>query len=103
MDFLIPTIPPILITLHGGLDENENDSPLFNHKTNWNMFRDILEQNMEISLKTNNELDSAVAHLNDNILYAATQSTPSIKMITLKKTPAFIRDKIRQKRKLRRI
>jgi len=62
------------------------------------MFCDILEQNMEIniSLKTNNELDSAVAYLNDNIIYAATQSTPSIKMITLKKTPAFIRDKLRR-------
>jgi len=67
------------------------------------MFRVILEQNMEIniSLKTNNEMDSAIAYLNDNIIHAATQSTPSIKIITLKKTPAFIRDKIRQKRKLR--
>jgi len=42
------------------------------------MFRVILEQNMEIniSLKTNNELDYAVAYLNDNIIYAA--RTPSI-------------------------
>lgn len=65
----------------------------------------ILEQNMEIniSLKTNNELDSAIAYLKDNIIYAATQSTPSIKITTLNKTPAFIKDKIRQKRKIRRI
>jgi len=55
------------------------------------LYLTILEQNMEmnISLKTNNELDSEIAYLNDNIIYAATQSKPFIKIYNIKENSRF--------------
>ena len=60
--------------------------------------------NTNVSLKTVKEKDSAVADLNDVLVSAAIESTPNItnKAFT-KHVPTFILDKIKQKRKLRKL
>lgn len=79
---------------------------LTNHKTDWDAFRRVIDEKIDqrIPLKTHHDLENAIIHLNDTIHLAATRSTPEIKPIYLTTfTPKTIRQKIKEKRKLRKI
>lgn len=99
---------PIIINFDSNLSNIVKDKPLYNKKTNWNTYREILENEIScnISLKTPQDIDIAVVDLNKKIESAAVRSTPqNISIENTKKT--FVSEKVQQKleekRKLRKI
>lgn len=96
---------PVLISIKSQVIKKTKPVTLCNKDTNWNQFRSILcdSSNLNISLKTQDEIDSAVQQLNNNIQTAAWQSTTS--KLEQKKGISFsagVRDKIAEKRRLRK-
>lgn len=53
---------PIIITLNATVIKKEKLPTLYNSKTNWNLFRELLNEqtNCKISLKTYEEIDAAI-------------------------------------------
>ncbi|KZC13896.1 RNA-directed DNA polymerase from mobile element jockey [Dufourea novaeangliae] len=70
---------PIIISLTQKPTEIQNTTNLYNSWTDWNLFREMLEKNINcnISLKTPNELEAAVNHFNKTVQEAARLSTPT--------------------------
>ncbi|KAK2579951.1 hypothetical protein KPH14_007631 [Odynerus spinipes] len=70
------------------------------------MFREILEKNitLKIPLKSEDDIDSAVQELTQQIQNAAWRSTPEMESKAEKETnyPKYVKDKIIEKRKVRR-
>lgn len=83
----------------------EQDKSLYNHKTNWTSFTDILhtELNLKIKLKTPDDIDDATFYITNKIQEAAWLATPYLKILnTTHSAPLQIRNKIQEKRSLRR-
>lgn len=97
---------PIIATISANIIKKTKPAILHNSRTNWDYFREILDNqiSLKISLKTADEIDEAVEYLNRVIQTAAWQSTPEI--TNNAKTlnyPIHIKQKIAEKRRLRRI
>lgn len=96
---------PILLTICDRMIERPQSPVLINNRTNWNHFNNLLENNinLRVSLKTVTELEQEVYEFTVAIQDAAWKSTPIIKR-KLKglNFPKEIRDKIAEKRKLRK-
>lgn len=96
---------PIMLTYHSAVVLATKCKNIYNHKTDWDCFRELVEMNLttNVSLKTENEVDSSIAFLNDVLLAAATESTPLIKQkVNNLSISSFIKEKIKVKRKLRK-
>lgn len=96
---------PILITLNANPVMKERPLRLCNKLTDWNQFREILDRNLNlnIQLKTNQDLDEAVKYITENIQRAAWSSTPELAYETKPNSvPINIKEKIAFKRRMRR-
>lgn len=97
---------PVLITISSQVIIKQKQLNLTNKNTNWNIFKDLVSDTIsfDISLKCAEELDDAVQKLCVNIQSAAWDATPDTSHISnTKRIPQNIRDKLAEKRRLRRI
>lgn len=88
---------PIIVNVFAQVTPKITQSSLTNNRTNWNLFRTILNDkiNLNIELKTPDQLEEAVEYLNNLIHEAAWQTTPEITSIqNEEKCPPTIREKI---------
>lgn len=96
---------PILATLGTNIILKEKAPTLTNKHTNWNLFREIVQETLDtdIPLKSTKDLETAVVHFNQVVQNAARQATPEpVKYINSTNCPIFIKKKIAEKRRLRR-
>lgn len=106
-DLLSSDHTPIIVTLSTHVILMEKPLTLSNKRTNWQQFRQLLDEllNLDIPLKTNRDIDEATEHLTKSIQQAAWNSTPE----TIKATnptyncPTQIQQTIMKKRKLRKV
>lgn len=98
---------PTFLTLSNhqeNLDVNRSHFP--NRNTNWLKYRMYVSAHLpqNISLKTEDEIQSAVNHLTNILIDAAKLSTPTASLCTKQfaNAPSHIRSLIREKRRLRR-
>lgn len=98
---------PIILTLSSSVIVKDSPPILCNKKTDWILFRNILDEtiNLSIPLKTTDDIDGAVEMFNLAIQNAAWKSTPTIPRKPINNTtyPLHIKQKIAEKRRLRRI
>jgi hypothetical protein len=96
---------PVLITLTSHALNQEKQQSLSNRHTNWGDFRRLINQrlNLNVSLKTEEDIEAAVKFFNDTIHWAGWNTTPE-HTDTLKTydCPILIKQKIQEKRRLRR-
>lgn len=95
---------PIILTVGTKVIIKPKTATLFNHKTDWVQFRNRVHNdiNLNIPLKTNDEINEAVQHLTICIQEAAWDATPSNAEVKEKDCPSYIKEKIGEKRKLRK-
>lgn len=96
---------PVLISINTQIIKKPIPITLCNKRTDWNLFRSELSEslNLNITLKTPADLESAVQQFSENIQKAAWKSTPVKNGI--KKGVTFsssVREKISEKRRLRK-
>lgn len=97
---------PVLMTVSVSILKTESQPRLINHKTNWLLFRQALEDsiNLQVPIKTSFQLEEEIELFNTNIQQAAWISTP----ICQKKRnvdinyPYAVKVLIRKKRKARK-
>lgn len=99
-------LSPILITLSTAFLKKAANCTLHNNRTNWDKFRDLTKEklNLKISLKNEDDITQAVEHLNKSLQQAAWVSTtinPEYER-TLD-YPVHIKEKVKEKRDLRKI
>ena len=72
---------PVLLTLSATVLMRQNKQYLTNKRTNWALFREHLDQsiNLHIDLKSIDDLEQQTGIFIDNIREAAQKSTPSVK------------------------
>lgn len=70
---------PVVVTMCSKIIEIEKPPSLCNKKTNWNLFRSLVTEsiNLSLPLKTESEISDAVEHFNHCVQQAAWNSTPS--------------------------
>jgi Endonuclease-reverse transcriptase len=95
---------PILIIMDGKYKEIEKPNYLHNKKTDWNKFKNILNEKItcNLRLKTSDELESAIIYLNKNIQNAAWAATPKLENQRTSNCSISIKNKILEKRRLRK-
>lgn len=83
---------PIILTVGTKVIIKPKTATLFNHKTNWVQFRNRVHNdiNLNIPLKTNDEINEAVQHLTICIQEAAWDATPSNAEVKEKDCPSYI-------------
>ncbi len=98
---------PVLLQLNTSIILKTKKHNLTNKLTNWEVFREILENtiDLKVSLKTVEELDQQSENFITILQDAAKQSTPEAKAkpICENNYPAKIRELIKERRKARRI
>lgn len=95
----------VIATLSTTIIKNSNPM-LTNNRTDWNMFKTYLEEKtiIQVPLKTEDNINSAINQLTENIHFAAKKSTPvQNKNDNVMNYPKFVRDKISEKRNARRV
>jgi hypothetical protein len=96
---------PILLILSENIIQKENNPVLVNRRTDWESFRQSLEEKINLILPLRNEeqLDREVEKFLVDIQQSALENTPEIKKrIKRNNYPKEIRDLIAEKRKARR-
>lgn len=98
---------PVIVTVSSSLLLKPKPPFLCNKHTNWNYFRELVNQNLNlrIPLKSPEDLDGAVEHLNKTIQNSAWKATPewtSEHSLNIH-YPTEVNKKIAEKRRLRRI
>lgn len=97
---------PVIMTLSTMLIEKENLPKLTNNKTNWDLFKNILEEqiNLHVSIETTAQLEDELEVLNSSIQQAAWESSPIIhtKFVMKQNYPLEVRELVREKRKARK-
>lgn len=93
-----------ILTLNSKIHHSEKNCKLHNKKTNWSYFRYLIQThlNLDISLKTENEIENAIEHFNETIQFAAWNSTPKNSYNNVAKLSAEVRNKLSEKRKARK-
>lgn len=98
---------PIILTISSTVVIQENPPTLTNKRTNWHMFQNLVNRNLrlKIPLKDKEDLESAVECFNSCVQSSAWKSTPVLftKNSTHINYPTHIKQKIAEKRRLRRI
>lgn len=98
---------PIIVTLNSMPIQKEKRPSLHNKKTNWDLFKEIIDNNLNthLPLKSSNDIESAVLNFTKIVQQAAWSSTPSTKVKTTHSPDLNheIQNLIQQKRKLRRV
>lgn len=95
---------PIIVTMYSEILHINRQPTLCNKQTNWEIFEEQIEEliDLQISLKTTQEIDQEVCKLTKAIQKAAWAATPEQKTLQQKnKCPIIIKQKIAEKRKLR--
>jgi endonuclease/exonuclease/phosphatase family metal-dependent hydrolase len=96
---------PVLITLTSHALNQEKQPSLSNRHTNWDDFRHLINQRLtlNITLKTEEDIDAVVNFFNDIVQWAGWNATPE-HTDTLKTydCPILIKQKSEEKRRLRR-
>lgn len=96
---------PNIMQISTNLIYKQKPAFLTSKETNWALFKNILEENVElhVSLKTPNEIDNAVESLTQMIQYAAWTATPEpITTKFAKNCSNVVTEAILKKRKLRK-
>lgn len=96
---------PVLITLSTEVCTNQKLPVLCNRLTDWTEFRQIIDSNIScnIALKSQSNIDQAIYQLCNTIQEAAWATTPELKLPECLNTcPKSIKEKIAEKRKLRK-
>jgi hypothetical protein len=86
--------------------ENIKPPSLKNKNTNWNLFRQMLDNTIDlnITLKTADNIDEALEHLTKSMRESAWHATPAINKNTHSdELPTLLRAKIINKRKIRKL
>lgn len=96
---------PIILTLYAKVAEKHQGPYLCNQYTNWELFRQKLDENIElnVALKTPQNIEDAIGNLTKEIQKAAWYATPNV--ITNKSkddNPIIVKEKIIIKRRLRK-
>jgi hypothetical protein len=97
---------PVLIALSTSTVECTKPPSLTNKDTNWNLFRQMLDNTIDLNipLKTAIDIDEIVEHLTKSIQESAWYATPATNKTTnLEDLPALLRGKIINKRKIRKL
>lgn len=98
---------PVLLTVSPiAIPRDSHSSYLCNARTDWNGFRDYLDDNitLKLPLKTPADVDDACLYITNLIQVAAWINTPAYKTSAVDTPiPADIREKIMEKRRLRRV
>lgn len=95
---------PFFLSLDGHSSSKPNKACLTNNSTNWTKFREIINSkiNLNISLKTPNEVEDAVQNFTKSIQSAAwNSSTIQNDLANSHSTPTHVRELITQKRRAR--
>lgn len=96
---------PLLIRMHNRVINKEQRCTLHNRRTNWDAFRELVEAtiNIHIALKEPNDIILAVEHFIDVTQQAAWDATPPRSAAEQQQVvPLAIRDKLLEKRRLRK-
>lgn len=97
---------PIIASLMGRITANSRYPTLYNHRTNWEDFREFLDSeiSLQLSLKTPQEIELATRQLTLTIQKAAWASTPDIENTKhINNLPIIVKQKIAEKRRIRKI
>lgn len=97
---------PVLLTFSNRVIEFEKRDSLYNHRTDWNSFREYIDEHisLNIRLKSAEDIDSAVMQITTLIQEACWKSTPAISHSECTNNyPLEIRAQIMEKRRLRRV
>ena len=98
---------PVMLTVSATILKHESCKPLYNSKTDWDSFRDLVDEmlDLKVALKTCEDIDSAVKTLTNTIQVACWESTSEDVHLSArhKIVPWEIRQKILEKRRLRRV
>lgn len=96
---------PVICTVSTTVILREPRQTLYNHKTDWDSFRDYINENanLQIPLKTEEDIDNTAYYVTDLIQQAAWLSTPYIECLPQSRDYTLeIKKMVAQKRKLRR-
>lgn len=96
---------PVILTLSATITKKPEPPKLHNVCTDWEKFREILQQetNHRIRLKSTEDIEMAIEHLTSTIHKAAKASTPPIESKEpLTFYPNYIKEAIKEKRRIRR-
>lgn len=97
---------PVVVTISSNILIQQKQPSLHSKKTNWTKFRQLVSDNLNpyASLKTKKEVDEAVEIFTTVIQESAWSSTPQLREKQGSSIlEPFIKDKIEEKRKLRKI
>ncbi|GBP27067.1 RNA-directed DNA polymerase from mobile element jockey [Eumeta japonica] len=98
---------PVILNLFKHVVPIESPDYTYNKNTNWNLFREIIsgKVDLNIRLKTNDDIETSIEKFNSIIHTAAFTSTPKPKKrivkVKQKDYPRSIVEKVRERRKLR--
>lgn len=96
---------PLLVNVNTQVISNSTPPLLHNKTTDWEVFRNELNENLQLnlSLKTPDEMDTAIEHFNRCIQQAAWAATSVTDLKTnIKRCPSHIKEMIAEKRRLRK-
>ena len=96
---------PISLTLYTHITHKQQKPSIYNKHTNWEVFRETLEERIDtqIPLKSNSDIDKAIAALTTEIQRAARLATPPPRpQHQTNNSPLYIQQKLTDKRKARR-
>lgn len=95
---------PIIVTIGTKVIIKPKPPTLCNRKTDWTLFRHMLDEaiDLNISLKTHNDIEEAVEHFNKCIREAAYEATPIRNEDNFEDCPILIKRLVEAKRRLRK-
>lgn len=96
---------PVIVTVYSQIIRKQKQPTLYSRKTNWDMFRHHLDERLtvNISLKTETQIEHAVENLTKSIQTAAWLATPDRNATYINEScPVVVKEKIALKRKLRK-
>jgi len=98
---------PVLLNLNASVILKNKKRNLTNKYTDWDLFRKILDESidLDVSLKTKQEIDLQYEKFTDLLQDAARKATPNIEAKPIQEAnyPAEIRELIKERRKARRL
>ena len=96
---------PVIATVSSTIIENPPNGFIHNQLINWQLFREVFNHSTSalISLKTNEDIETATEYLNTSIINAIRSSKPTKTPISNHEYPHYILKEIAEKRRLRRV
>lgn len=96
---------PVLVQISTDIIHKQKPASLTNRSSNWDLFRNLLEEriNINISLKSAEEIDEAVENFTQNIQYAAWKATPEVSTAKrIQDCSNVVKEALLDKRRLRK-